>query len=168
MKIRSVSEPKHAGGRPRKFAEPSRPITITLPERTLALLRRIGPDRARAIATSVDAVLGASKDGSGSVQLVEVSPGAALILVGPSAQLRRIPWLRLAEVAPARNVLWMPTGTSVDRLEVAVTDLLEDVPASEKGERELLTRLHQILRRGRRDLRITKGEILLVDTTGAK
>ena len=40
---------KHPGGRPAKFAEPSRPVTVTLPERVLQLLAAVDADRAKAI-----------------------------------------------------------------------------------------------------------------------
>jgi hypothetical protein len=164
MKTKTRQQQKHPGGRPPKFAEPRRPITVTLPDRILAMLDRIGPDRARAIVKSVDAVLGLSGGADHGLQLVEVAPGTALIVVPPSRQLRKVPWLRLAEVAPARFVLWMPTGTSVDSLEVALTDLLDDLPAADDNERGLRMRLRELLRRVRRDGRITKGEIMLVDT----
>ena len=47
---------KNRGGRPAKFAEPSRPITVTLPERVLNLLAAVDPDRAKAITRLVDAL----------------------------------------------------------------------------------------------------------------
>ena len=37
---------KHPGGRPAKFAEPSRPVTVTLPERVLQLLAAVDADLA--------------------------------------------------------------------------------------------------------------------------
>src|SRR5690606_34115626 len=40
-------------GRPPKFREPSGPVTVTLPNRTLAQLRRIDADRAKAIVKAV-------------------------------------------------------------------------------------------------------------------
>jgi hypothetical protein len=42
------------GGRPRKFAEPTRPVTVTIPDRTLKQLVHIDKDRAKAIAKAVN------------------------------------------------------------------------------------------------------------------
>ena len=43
-------------GRPAKFAEPSRPVTVTLPERILDLLAAVDSDRAQAIVKTVEAI----------------------------------------------------------------------------------------------------------------
>jgi len=43
-------------GRPRKFQEASRPVTVTLPQRTLELLSTFDEDRGRAIVKVTDAV----------------------------------------------------------------------------------------------------------------
>ena len=42
------------GGRPAKFDEPSRPVTITLPDRILDRLKEIDADRALAIVKAVE------------------------------------------------------------------------------------------------------------------
>ena len=55
-------------------------------------------------------------------------PGVGIILVGVSRCLRQIPWLRLVEVAPARFLLSIPSGTPVELLEIALDDLREAVP----------------------------------------
>jgi len=48
----------------------------------------------------------------GEVDLVEVAPGAAVIMVGPSRSLRKIPWLKLAELSPRRFLLTIVSGGS--------------------------------------------------------
>src|SRR5215813_253062 len=96
-----LSKTKNKNGRPPKFHEPRRPVTVTLPESTLARLASINADRARAIVKVTDAAMpeGAKQEG---VRVVEVSPGLGVIIVGPSQMLRKIQWLRLVEVAPTR------------------------------------------------------------------
>src|SRR5215471_1223002 len=96
------------GGRPAKFSEPSRPVTVTLPERVLGSLARIDADRARAIVKATESVMRKSIEG---VELVEVAPGLGVIVVGPSDFLRKIDWLQLVEIAPARYLLSIPPGT---------------------------------------------------------
>lgn len=155
---------KHPGGRPPKFNEPRRPVTMTLPDRTLRRMASIDPDRARAVTKLVDAATGANAGGERCVELVKVAPGKAVIFVARSAHLGRIPWVRLVEVAPGRHLVSVAPGTPVEKLEVAIGDLLETVPADESDERELLSVLLQNIRAPRRNHRITKEEILFVES----
>lgn len=159
------SASKHPGGRPRKFNEASRPVTVTLPERILQLLASVNPDRAKAIAKVTDDSLGDAESPRQSVELVEVAPDKAAIIVARSKYLEQVPWLRLVEIAPARHLISVVTGTPIEKLELAIGDLLESVPAAEKGERELLETLRQKIRAPRRSHRIVKEEILFVEST---
>ena len=154
-------------GRPPKFREARRPVTITLPERTLRLLAAVDRDRARAVVRVTDAAV-PSADGADSrlVEVVEMLPGIGIILVGASRYLREIPWLRLVELAPGRLLLSIPSGTPIESLEIAVHDLLEAVPAAESRERAVLEGLHALIRRLRRGQSISKAEMLFVDMRG--
>lgn len=156
---------RNKGGRPPKFREARRPVTLTLPERTLHLLAAVDKDRARAVVKVTDALL-APTDGPHShlVDVVEVMPGVGIILVNASQYLRQIPWLRLVEVAPARFLLSIPSGTPVESLEIALDDLLEMVPPAEIRERTILERLHGLIRSLRRGRSVSKAEMLFVDT----
>jgi hypothetical protein len=155
---------RNKGGRPPKFREPSRPITVTLPLRTLQLIETIDTDRAHALTKAVDAVTQGAGRTKPQVSVVEISKGVGLIVVGPSKYLRRIGWLRLAEIAPARYILSVPSGTTVDSIEIAIVDQLDAVPAAEPHEHSLLQALLEIIRTIRRAHRVTKGEILFVST----
>jgi hypothetical protein len=159
------SEKKHPGGRPKKFTETSRPVTVTLPERTLALLAAVSPDRAKAIAKVTDSALGEAGSPRPSVELVEVAPGKAALIVAHNRHLTSIPWLRLVEVAPARYLLSLVSGTPIERLEVAIGDLLEAIPETETTERELLETLRCNIRTPRRSQKIVKEEILFFEST---
>src|SRR5215813_2963652 len=110
-----LSKTKNKNGRPPKFPEARRPVTVTLPESTLVRLASIDPDRARAIVKLTDAAT-ADHAKRKPVELVEVSPGLCVILVGPSKLLQKIRWLRLVEVAPMRFLLTIPLGALVDSL----------------------------------------------------
>jgi hypothetical protein len=162
-----VARGRGTGGRPPKFDEPRRPVTLTLPERTLARLAAINADRATAIVKLVDSVLPAA-NGHRLVDVVEVAPGAAIILVAPSRYLRRIPWLRLAELSPGRHLVTILPGTPIDSLEVAILDLLESLPASEDYERKILDELRSLIGAGRREQKITKYELLYVRPAAAR
>ena len=93
-----------------------------------------------------------------------MAPGKSLIVVGPSKALRSIPWLRLIEITPARFLLTIPSGTSIEALEVALRDLVSH-PESLKKEREntVLHELLELIGHQRRAQRLSKAEILIID-----
>ena len=155
---------KHPGGRPRKFQEPSQPITVTLPDRTLAQLDKLGKDRARAIAWAVDIVAGHSKKESAAVDVVRVAPGIGLLLVPPNHSLRRIPWLRMVEVSPTRHLLAITPGTPIERVEVALSDLIEESRKSGSNDTSLLESLREKIGQLRRGNKFSTAEILFVTT----
>jgi hypothetical protein len=154
---------KSFGGRPKKFNEASRPVTVTLPERVLRQLSRINEDRALAITRVVDIVAGSAAHPLKPVEIVEVIKGKAIIIIGPSKCLRKISWLHLIEIAPTRFLLSIPTGTPVESLEVAIMDLLENLPPDENEERVLLEELRKCISHQRRRKSMSKGELLFID-----
>jgi hypothetical protein len=158
----SRTNPKNTGGRPAKFAEPSRPITVTLPERVLRLLQTVDSDRAKAIVKLVDSSLTRNGRALPAVSTIEIGSGKAVILVGHSEPLKRLPGLRLIEVAPARHLISIRPGTSIESLELAIHDLLEEQPQGQATDREILETLGRIIRKSRRAQSSAKEEILFV------
>ncbi len=163
-KKKSPRAAKIKSGRPPKFREPRRPVTVTLPESTLARLAAIDPDRARAIAKVTDAAMPLNGRRQKQIELVEATPGLAIIIVGPSRLLQKIKWLRLVEVAPMRFLLSIPLGTSIDSLELAIIELLEDAKPYDDWEHSLLSHLRDLFRRLRRRGGFSKAEMLFIDT----
>ena len=155
---------KNRGGRPAKFAEPSRPVTVTLPERVLRLLTTVDSDRAKAITKLADFSLVMGGKPLKPVATVTIAEGRAIILVNFSEQLKRLPWLRLIEVAPARHLISIRSGTSIETMELAMRDLLEDLPKDKFIEREMLEALVKIIRESRRTKTTWKEEILFIAT----
>jgi len=156
--------PRNVGGRPRKFKEASRPITITLPDRVLHTLDALGPDRARAIVRAVDHLHPPERALHPSVEVVEVAKGTGVILVGPTARLRKIPKLRLLEVAPSRYLITLLGGLTPADLEVCLSDILHDERITNPQERDLIESLHQHLRHLRRGQKVTRAEMLFVSS----
>jgi hypothetical protein len=157
-----MTAPTGRRGRPPKFHQRGRPVTVTLPDTTLARLAAIDPDRSRAIVKATEAAVPAEPSPEILPDLIEVAPGIRVIMVGPSRSLRQIEWLRLLEVAPSRYLLIIPTGTAVDSLELALIDLLDtvgDVP----WETAVLQRLRGLIADLRRASRVSKAELLLVE-----
>ncbi len=155
---------KKGGGRPFKFAEPSRPITLTLPDRTLRELEKIDPDRGRAIVKLAEEALGDGSTEKPLVQIVEMAANTGLVMVGPNQVLRRISFVRLVEVAPSRYLLAVVPGHDFHQLEIAITDLLEEVPEEEVRERELIRQLLGHIKDLRKADRVSMAEILLVQS----
>ncbi len=138
---------------------------MTLPERILALLAGVDSDRTRAVVKVTEAVAGTGRGRFKPVDLVEMAPGESLIVIGPAKALKRIPWLKLIEIAPARYLLTLPPGTPVEALEVALRDLSSN-PELPKSEREnaVLLELIGLIGDQRRNLRLSKAEILIIHT----
>ena len=155
--------PKSKVGRPPKFRGPRQHVTVTLPETTLAKLAAIDADRARAIVKVTDRALSTSGKDVKQVELAEVTPGVGIILVGPCQILQEIPGLRLVEVSPMRFLVVIPTGTTIDAVELAITDLLDD-RHHDALEHSTLIQLRDLIRSLRRQDLFSKAEMLFVDT----
>lgn len=153
---------KSAGGRPPKYSGPSRPITVTLPETTLRGLQHIHQDRGQAIVKLTEAAMRQTPAGPPMVEIVEMATNTGLLLVGPSEVLRRIPFLHLVEVAPARYLLALDPGNDFKTLELAIRDVLDEVPNEDERERELIGQLLEKISQVRRSESVSMAEILFV------
>jgi hypothetical protein len=156
---RSPSAPKGPGGRPPKFPEPSRPVTLTLPESTLAELQEINPDRSHAI-VQLTKRLRATEDKTPLVEIVEMAKDTGLVVTGPSKTLQKFTFLRLVEVAPSRFLLAFEQGHDFHNLEIAILDALEDERI--ERERKLLTELLNHVKGLRKSKRVSMAEILVI------
>jgi len=150
------------GGRPRKFDEPSRPVTVTLPDSTLEQLARLDGDRAKAIAKAARTLVAGPGAEPFLTEVVRVDRSAGLVVVGPSRHLRSVQCIRLVEIVPGRSILSVPSGTAPETIELALADLLDEVPVSEPIEREMIRRLLEIFRTARKRRGMMKVEIVLL------
>ena len=153
---------KNSSGRPPKFCEASRPITLTLPESTLRDLQLVHPDRGHAIVKLAKKASGGNGSKLPLVELVKMGADFGLIIVGPSKVLSQIPFLHLVEVAPMRYLLALDLGNDFHTLEIAIDDLLDEVPKQEREERELITQLLKHIKGVRKAKRVRMAEILLI------
>lgn len=152
------------GGRPSKFAEPGIPVTMRLPASTLERLALIDSDRARAVVRAVDSVLGRESPNRAPVQELVLSGGDALVIVPDSPLLRSVPWLRLVEISPGRNLLSLRNRTSIERLELMLVDLLDAHPDANEADRRMVGCLLDRIRTPRRKHALEVEEILLIPT----
>jgi hypothetical protein len=147
-------------GRPPKFQEDRRPVTVTLPLRVLNILEQVHPDRARAIAKLADEAGKGFLDMK-PVEIVEMAPHRGLIVVSDSAVLRSIEGLRLIEIAPTRFLITVNATLSVESLEVQIQDRIEEGNGG-PGEIELLKELLCHIRHQRRRRAVSKEELLII------
>lgn len=166
MKTNQDLNKKNGGGRPPKFAEPSRAITLTLPESTLRELEHIDLDRGHAIVKLTKKVLRSDNGAQPLVEIVEMAADTGLVVIGPSRALRQISFLHLIEVAPARYLLALDPGHDFRTLEIAISDVLDDLPEGETRERELVVQLLEHIRRLRKTERVSMAKILFVKPEG--
>lgn len=153
---------KHPGGRPPKFSESRRPITITLPERTLNLLESIDKDRAKAIVKTVDIVMKQDLTEK-PVEVIEVADHVGMIVITPCHCLENLDWIKLIQITPSRILLSIPNGASTDSIEVGLQDLLDSLHPQEQREKTILTELLELIRHIRRKKKISKSEMLFIN-----
>jgi len=158
------------GGRPAKFDEPSRPVTITLPDRILDRLAEIGDDRAKAIVKAVEAVLAGGPCGPASEPVGElaVAKDESLLVVARSRLLAAVPWITQIEIAPGRHLLSLRDGATIEKLEVTLGDLLDSNPDASQAERNVLRTLLSRIRAPRRNQAVRMEEILVVRTVSRR
>jgi hypothetical protein len=149
---------KNKGGRPPKFDETSKPVTVTLPEATLQKLERINPDRAKAIVKAVDWT---TRDPWILPQIVETETGIRLMIIPPCESIRKLDWIRLIEISPFRHLISIEPGTSIEKIEVGLNDLIETSGNATPDEMAILNSIRQQLTETRRTESVQKAEILI-------
>ena len=125
-------------------------------------LDRIDSDRGHAIVKLAKQAM--HKDGNkpAFVEIVEMVPQIGLVIVGPSAALRRISFLHFVEVAPGRYLLALDQGYDFRNLEIALNDALEEVRADDQRDRELIEQLLGHIKELRKTDSVRMAEILFV------
>lgn len=157
------------GGRPPKFADPSRPVTVTLPLRVLDRLGEIDSDRAKAIVAAVDAFAGGGAAAAGGedspVRELPVNRNETLLSVADNRFLRSIPWLTLVPIAPGRHLLSLRQAIPIEKLEVTIGDLIDTASDATDAELSLLRQLLERLRTPRRNRAVRSESILVIRRT---
>ena len=152
------------GGRPAKFAEPSRPVTMTLPDRILERLAEIGEDRAKAVVKAVESALGGGAARREPVAELAIAPDESLLTVVRCPRLAAVPWVTLVEIAPGRHLISLRDGVPVEKLEVALEDLLDGADGADEAERRVLRILLDRIRTPRRNRAVRTEQIVGVRT----
>lgn len=158
--IRGTARP---AGRPRKFAEPSRVVTVTLPESTLAKLAAIDEDRARAIARVTELATSGGPRDDALVEVNKVTPNLGMLTVPYCRHLATIPGLNLVQILPSRYLIVITAGSPLSLIELTIADTLDELGGEEARDRAILTRVLEHLRDFRRLRRTTTAEVILLE-----
>jgi len=138
-------------GRPRKFAGPSRAVTLTLPESVIATLTNIDRDLSRAIVNLT--TRRTPGNGHGPAEL-SVFGRRAVITVQPSASFATRTGVEFVPLPDGRALISMDQPRSVADLELMLDDALDD-PQTPAKDRQLFESVRDILREARRSSDVT-------------
>ena len=151
-------------GRPRKFAAPSRAVTLTLPESVIESLSAINRDLSRAIVSL--ASRRGEKNGRAAADL-SVFGRRAVITIQPSNSLERRAGIELVPLPDGRALIAFDPPKTIADLELVVFDALDD-PNLSPGDRRIFEGIGSILRDARRanDVTLLQRSIIVIENAG--
>ena len=110
-------------GRPRKFTEPSRPVTLTLPEHIITALDAIDHDLSRAVVRLTQPQL--AEQPHPPAELVSFG-SRAVIVVNPTRTLEQRTGVMLVPLSDGRALIAFDDSMTANRLELVIQDVLEE------------------------------------------
>ena len=148
-------------GRPRKFAAPSRAVTLTLPDHVIDTLTAGDPDLGRAI------VRLAAKVKNQPARPAELSHFGrhAVIVVSPSRTLEKRAGVELVPLPDGRALIAFPQSTTVADLELLLEDALEGADLG-RADRSIFESVLGVIRDARRsaDVSLVHRSIIVLET----
>jgi hypothetical protein len=151
-----MDAPKHGPGRPRKYGRPSRAVTVTLPEDSLARLAAIDADVGRAIVSLVDSARDGRAQPPAPAELA-AHGRHAVILVVPAHALKKLTGVRLVPIGNGRALISLDRATSIPQFELSVRDAI-DQNGLRGIDRAVLQGIAEILRRARQSHAVSLAE----------
>ena len=153
-------------GRPRKFAAPSRAITLTLPESVLDALTAINPDPSRAIVQL--ARRRAPANGRKPAELA-VFGRRAVITIRPTPSLEQRTGVNLVPMPDGRALISFDQPKTIADLELLLLDAIEDaeLPAD---DRRVFEGIAAILKEARQSsgVRLIRRSIIVLESARKK
>ena len=148
-------------GRPRKFAGPSRAVTLTLPDHVIEALTAGDPDLGRAI------VRLAAKGKKPPARPAELSHFGrhAVIVVSPTPTLEKRAGVELVPLPDGRALIAFPQSTTVADLELLLEDALEGSDLR-RADRSIFESELEVIRDARRsaDVSLVHRSIIVLET----
>ena len=137
-------------GRPRKFAQPSRAVTLTLPETVIEALESIDRDLSRAIVRIVQAE--ATKHAHPAAELVTFGR-RAVIVVNPTRTLEQRTGVVLIPCSDGRALISFDGSMTPARLELLIQDALDEHDLPEDDGR-VFESIRDVLKETRRSMSV--------------
>ncbi len=138
---------RHRPGRPRKYARPSRAVTVTLPEDVIAQLQSLDGDLGGGIVSLLEKQRGPDLPPAPVAQISRYG-SHAVIIVPILAALNRLPGVQLVPIGAGRALISLERPHSIAELELAVRDAAEQLK-SPSADRDALEAVADILRKAR-------------------
>ena len=138
-------------GRPRKFAAPSRAVTLTLPDDVIGALAALDIDLSRAVAQLTQPLLAARPHAPAELA---VFGKRAVIVVHPSRRLERRVGVELVPLPDGRALIAFDQPMTIPQLELMLQDVIDggDLPGEDQRTFEAVV---DILRTARRSQNVT-------------
>jgi hypothetical protein len=149
-------------GRPRKFAAPSRTVTLTLPIHTIDALTAVDEDLGRAIVRL--APQGGATAAANPAALTRFGRHA-VIVVNPTRALAARIGVELIPLPDGRAIISFARSTTPAELELLLEDALDDRDL-EPGDRDTFEAILAIIREARRsaDVSLLQRSILVLES----
>lgn len=157
----SVSTALRRGrGRPKKFDEPARVVSLTLPETVIAHLSALHSDLGRAVVALAGKK--AKADARPAAELV-VFGKHAVISIRPTATLERRTGVQLVPMPDGRALISFEAPRTIADLELSISDALDD-PTLPAEDRAIFESIRDILRDARRakDVSLLRRNIIVL------
>lgn len=138
-------------GRPRKFAEPSRPVTLTLPEHVIEALESIDADLSRAVVRLAQSE--AASRPHPPAELIAFGR-RSVIAVNPTKTLEQRTGVVLVPLADGRALICFDESMTPARLELTIQDALDDHDLPEEDGR-IFEGIRDVLKEARRSSAVT-------------
>jgi len=150
-------------GRPRKYARPSRAVTVTLPEDVIAELQKLDGDLGGGIVSLLEKRRGAGLPPTPVAQISRYG-SHAVIIVPILAALKRLPGVELVPIGGGRALISLEKPHSIADLELAVRDAAEHQQPL-YADRKALEAVADILReaRGSRGVSLQERTIIVLE-----
>jgi hypothetical protein len=159
------SLPARRRGRPRKFAAPSRAVTLTLPLATLTRLAELDHDLSHAIVRLCDA----HRPATVTREAAELATFGrrAVITIRPTPLLERRVGVDLVPLPNGRALISFDQPKTIADLELTLSDALEDRNLSAE-ERQVFEAIRAILKESRQssEVRLLRRNIIVLEYNG--
>ena len=148
-------------GRPRKFAAPSRAVTLTLPEETLTRLSMVDPDASHAIVQLCNRL---RPDLKRPPAELATFGRRAVITIRPTPALERRVGVDLVPLPNGRALISFDQPQTIPDLELMLNDALEERTLL-PDERQVFESIRSILREARRsnEVRLLRRNIIVLE-----